>query len=207
MADISTPRFDVIAVDPPWSYGAKNTIARTARYGTQLAEQQYGTIGSDNGTEVNRRTGEGIENIAATIPMDEIAAKDSALYLWTTNPKLPFAFALMESWGFTYKTTLTWAKVTKSEQVMVGGMGWFFRGATEHVLFGTRGKYGIPAEIRKPNLFYAQRGGHSEKPQEFYDLVASVSPGQARLDCFARRWRSGWWAWGNELAEPKGLFL
>jgi N6-adenosine-specific RNA methylase IME4 len=193
-------RFDVVAVDPPWSYGSK-TEARTVRYATQLASTQYEVVGSDRGTEVNRRTGEGIENIAALIPMDDLVSPSSALFLWTTNPKLPFAFSLMEAWGFTYKTTLTWVKITKAEQVMVGGMGWFFRGATEHVLFGTRGNYGIPAELRRPNVFYAQRGRHSEKPQEFYDLVEAVTPGQARLDCFARRWRSGWWAWGDEVGE------
>lgn len=194
-------KFDVIVVDPPWSYGS-TTEARTARYRTQLAAQQYGVVGSDAGTEVNRRTGEGVENIASLIPMDDIAADQSALFLWTTNPKLPFAFALMERWGFTYKTTLTWVKITKAEQIMVGGMGWFFRGATEHVLFGTRLGFGIPAELRRPNVFYAQRSKHSAKPDEFYSLVEDVTPGHARLDCFARRWRPGWWAWGNEVSCP-----
>ena len=61
-------RFDVIAVDPPWSYGSKPD-ARTARYATQLAGHQYDVVGSDNGTEVNRRTGAGIENIAALVPI------------------------------------------------------------------------------------------------------------------------------------------
>lgn len=192
--------FDVIVVDPPWSYG-RAAAARTPRYATQLAGQQYATVGASSGAEIHRGTGAGVKNLAALVPMDEVAAEQSALYLWTTNPKLPFAFALMAAWGFTYKTTLTWVKITKAERVLTGGMGWFFRGATEHVLFGTRGGYGIPAALRRPNVIYAQRGRHSEKPDEFYELVESVSPDQHRLDCFARRWRPGWWAWGDEADD------
>jgi N6-adenosine-specific RNA methylase IME4 len=195
-------KFDVIAVDPPWSYGNK-TEARTVRYETQLAAQQYAVVGAGGAGEVNRRTGGGIENIAALVPMDAIAAPDSALFLWTTNPKMPFAFDLMAMWGFTYKTTLTWVKVAKSREVLRGGLGWFFRGATEHVLFGTRGRYGIPANLRQPNVIHAERSRHSAKPDEFYEMVEQVTPGQYRIDLFARRQRSGWWAWGDEVApEP-----
>ena len=41
------------------------------------------------------------------------------------------------------------------------------------------------------------RGGHSRKPEAFYDLVESVSPGPY-LELFARRQRLGWDTWGNE---------
>lgn len=199
---VTKDRFDVIAIDPPWSYGSKPD-PRTVRYATQLAGHQYGVVGSDKGTEVNRKTGAGIENIAALIPVDDLMAPSSAMFLWTTNPKLPFAFDLMAMWGYTYKTTLTWVKTTNAGSILTGGLGWFFRGATEHVLFGTRGDYGIPAAIRQPNVFNAPRAGHSAKPDEFYSLVERATPGQERLDCFARRWRDGWWAWGDELPETE----
>jgi len=38
------------------------------------------------------------------------AADDSILWLWTTNAYLHEAFHLMEYWGFSYRTTLTWVK-------------------------------------------------------------------------------------------------
>ena len=44
------------------------------------------------------------------------------------------------------------------------------------------------------------RGQHSAKPEAFFDLVESVSPGPY-LELFARRQRLGWDTWGNEALE------
>jgi N6-adenosine-specific RNA methylase IME4 len=182
-------QFDVLVVDPPWAYGADTGRTRTA-------ERHYRTIGNA-GREINRRTGEGVQAIVDSAPIREWAAPNAHLYLWTTNPKLPFAFVVMEAWGFVYKTTITWVKITDAG-VHRGGMGWFFRGATEHVLFGVRGHRPIPASLRQPNVILAKRGEHSEKPDEFYSLVESVSPG-SRIDVFARKQRPGWTVWGDEV--------
>jgi len=190
--------YDVIVVDPPWAYGGANTGGKPGS-----AEGQYRTIGN-GGREVNRRTGAGIEAIACAAPVGDWAAPTSALFLWTTNPKLPFAFGLMEMWGFDYKTTLTWVKTTRSGAVMGGGLGFYFRGATEHILFGTRGGFAIPAASRVPNVVMAERGRHSAKPEPFYDLLDSVFPEQRKLDVFARRERQGWDVWGDEIATTDG---
>lgn len=190
-------RYDVIVVDPPWSYGSD-----TGRP-NRVAEAHYKTVGNA-GKEINRKSGAGIENIIASAPVPEWAERDCALYLWTTNPKLPFTFAVMEAWGFEYKTTLTWVKTSSGGGVHGGGMGWFFRGATEHVLFGTRGKVGIPSALRKPNVIMAPPTGHSVKPDAFYSLVDRVHPGTRKIDVFARRHRIGWDVWGDEVPQEKG---
>jgi N6-adenosine-specific RNA methylase IME4 len=127
--------------------------------------------------------------------LDELAAlhipsaDDSHLYLWVTAAFLRDGFNLLDAWGFTYKTILTWCKPSI-------GMGNYFRVNTEHVLFATRG--------RQPTLrndvgtwFEAPRTKHSAKPESFYDLVESCSPGPW-LEMFARRRRFGWHTWGNE---------
>ena len=80
------------------------------------------------------------------------------------------------------------------------GLGWYFRGATEHVLFGVRGKARIPAHLRESNHFAAPRTVHSAKPDRFYELVERVCPGPY-LELFARRRRYGWDVWGNEAPE------
>lgn len=207
-------QYDVIVVDPPWAYGKDTGRTRTA-------EHHYKTIGNTDGGEINRKTGAGIERIIAATPIQDWARPDSHLYLWTTNPKLPFAFPVMAAWGIEYKTCLTWVKTTKSGRPIQNGMGWFFRGITEHVLFGVRGSRPIPAALRRPNYvethlsdaeeeafmlgtaFPAMRGEHSEKPPEFYALVEGVSPGAVRLDVYARKARPGWDVWGDEA--PKEL--
>lgn len=186
------PPYGVIVVDPPWAYGSDS--GRPNR----TAESHYRTIGK-NGKEINRRTGEGIDGIIASVPVAKWANKNAHLYLWTTNPKLPFAFRVMEAWGFTYKTTLTWVKTTAEGKPSGGGMGWFFRGATEHVLFGVRGHLPIPPELRRPNVVMAQRGEHSEKPDAFYSLLDGIYGSARRLDVFARRRRLGWDAYGDEV--------
>lgn len=190
--------FDVLVVDPPWSYG-KKTVARTAGYRSKLAVQHYRVEGQEGGGEINRRTGAGIEAIIDSVPIKEWGAPDSHLYLWTTNPKLPFAFRVMEEWGYIYKTTLTWVKTTKSGNVNQGGLGWFYRGATEHVLFGVRGHKPIHAPDRRANVIQAQRGRHSEKPSEFYEQLDLLYPGERKLDVFARQERPGWYVYGDEI--------
>ena len=37
------------------------------------------------------------------MPVADLAAKDSALFLWATFPQLPEALRLIQAWGFTYK--------------------------------------------------------------------------------------------------------
>ena len=189
-------KYQVVVVDPPWAYGSD-----TGRP-NRTAESHYKTVGA-GGREVNRRTGEGIDAIVASAPVASWLDDCSALFVWTTNPKLPFAFAAMEAWGAVYKTTLTWVKTAASGEPTRNGMGWFFRGATEHVLFGTRGAFAIPAALRESNVVMATRGKHSEKPGAFYDLVERVTPGARRLDVFARAARAGWDVWGDEApSEP-----
>lgn len=217
-----TPRFDVLVVDPPWSYGKLKPRKRRGGRGGQAAmhyrtmepgsgegrsrnaAKHYVTVGQDGSGEINRRTGAGVQAIIDCVPMADLIADDAHLYLWTTNPKLPFAFAVMEAWGFTYKTTLTWVKIRKDGGVARNGMGWFYRGCTEHVLFGVRGRKPIPSALRQPNVVHAQRGAHSVKPDAVYALVDAVSvEAPYKLDVFARgEPRPGWWAWGDEVIDP-----
>ena len=49
------------------------------------------------------------------LPVADIAAEDSALFLWATFPQLPTALKLIRAWGFTYKTiAFLWLKKNKN---------------------------------------------------------------------------------------------
>lgn len=190
--------YTVLVVDPPWSYGSNTGRTRTAEF-------HYDTLGN-GGREVNRKTGAGIESIIAATPVPQYTAKDAHLYLWATNPKLPFAFEIMRAWGFEYKTTLTWVKTTQAGTVHGGGMGWFFRGATEHVLFGVRGHKPIPSGLRRPNIVQAQTGEHSAKPVAFYDLLRGIYPdGERMIDLYARSEHARFDSWGYEAPVQSGV--
>lgn len=127
--------------------------------------------------------------IAEICALDIPASQDAHLYLWVTNGFLRQGFELLEAWDFTYRTCLTWTK----PQI---GLGNYFRSATEHVLFGTKGTLPTNGKNQR-NWFSANRRRHSAKPECFYDLVENVSPAPY-LEMFARRRRLGWHVWGHE---------
>lgn len=83
-----TKQYGIIYADPPWHYDRK--------HGSGVAENHYPTMS--------------IEEICA-LPVSELAAKDSALFLWATFPQLNEAFRVIDAWGFKYKTlAFLWLK-------------------------------------------------------------------------------------------------
>jgi N6-adenosine-specific RNA methylase IME4 len=174
--------YKTIVADPPWSYSTAR-ITTTGKQRRAEALAHYPTMP--------------LADIAA-LPVAEMADDDAHLYLWATCPLLFEAKPVMEAWGFRYITLLTWEKQGTL------GMGYYFRGQTEHVLFATRGKLPIEPSKRARNIFSAPKTGHSVKPDAFMDLVERVSPGPY-LEMFSRRSRFGWDTWGNEALDHLGL--
>jgi N6-adenosine-specific RNA methylase IME4 len=77
-------------------------------------------------------------------------------------------------------------------------MGNYYRGQTEHVLFAVRGSLPLLRKDVGTALLAPRPAGHSVKPDEFYDLIETCSPGPWR-DHYARRERPGWLEpWGAE---------
>ena len=143
------------------------------------------------------------------LPVVDFAEDNAHLYLWVTNNFLQDGLNVMKAWGFNYKTMITWGKDKM-------GLGQYFRGMTEHMLFGVRGvlPYKIVDDKRQQgktlietmyedefpegNIFYAPRGEHSKKPEASYQMIEKVSYPDY-LELFARDKRSGWSVWGNEV--------
>ena len=163
-------RFSTIVIDPPWDF-------------------------DDEGDE--NHMGRGKQNYAAkplddilTLPVNLLAATDCHLYLCITNRSLPKGFCLIEAWGFRYVTCLTWVKPSF-------GIGNYFRGQTEQILFGVKGSQALKRQD-VGTVFEAPRGArHSEKPAALFALIESCSPGPF-LEMFARTTRPGWTGWGED---------
>jgi N6-adenosine-specific RNA methylase IME4 len=96
---------------------------------------------------------------------------------------------VVDAWGFTYKTCLTWVK-TKM------GMGDWLRGITEHCLLAIRGKPTLLLRNQTTALV-APNGVHSAKPDAFYALVEDLCPG-SKCELFGRTPRKGWMMYGTE---------
>lgn len=186
-------KFKTIVADPPWAYNAP------ASYGCTLEHRpNRDTTLNCLGAGSRARYGAmSVEDIAALMPPAE---PNAHLYLWFTNAFAVEAHTIARAWGFKPTTILTWTKVKPTGEPSMK-MGYYFRGATEHVLFGVRGKLRLIAKRAVPTAMLWPRTSHSEKPDAFFDLVQECSPGPY-LEMFARKGRLGWSSWGNQAPNP-----
>lgn len=162
--------FRTILADPPWAYNVDKALKG-------VADAQYQTMS--------------VKQICA-MPVEALAAKDAVLLLWSTNPMLPDALKVVEAWGFTYKTKMTWCKNTL-------GVGFWLRGQTEDLLICTKGKPPKP-KVAPSSVVHADNPGHSQKPRCFYPIYERLGLGE-RVELFARQRRQGWASWGNQLSS------
>ena len=181
-------QYRCIVVDPPWDQGKTGKRAVRPNQGTNLS---YATMTC--------------RQIAA-LPIKEWASHDAFIWLWATNSKsrssgrpiLVQAFALLDMWGFSYYTTLTWNK--RTGPCPFGP----YQITTEHCLFGYRGRCVFPKDSlgRMKTMFDAPATRHSEKPSCLYRNIDLYFDGP-KLDVFARKRHPGFDAWGDE-AELEG---
>jgi N6-adenosine-specific RNA methylase IME4 len=176
-------RFATILADPPWQFA--NKTGKVAPEHKRLS--RYGTMK--------------LEEIMA-LPVAELAAPVSHLYLWCPNAMLPEGLAVLGAWGFTYKSNLVWHKIRKDGGSDGRGVGFYFRNVTELILFGVRGKNArtLAPGRRQVNLLATRKREHSRKPDAQYEIIEACSHGPF-LELFARGNRSGWVAWGDQAGD------
>jgi N6-adenosine-specific RNA methylase IME4 len=164
-------KYATILLDPPWDWGDEGDVNQLGR-----AKPDYSTMSIDE---------------LSNLPISDISDIDCHIYMWITNRSLPKGFRLFDAWGFRYITMLTWPKPSF-------GMGNYFRGQTEHILFGVKGSQMLARKNASTLLPSWSRGegGHSSKPVEIYDFIESCSPGPY-VELFGRSTRKGWFQWGE----------
>ena len=177
-----TENYTIIYADPPWRY---------KRYKVQgAAENHYPTMG--------------LEEICA-LPVADIAAKDSALFLWATFPLLPEALRVIDAWGFQYKTVaFAWLKLNKKAHSWFYGLAYWTRSNAEICLLATKGH---PKRQNKSihQLIVSPVEAHSKKPKEARDKIVSLMGDLPRIELFARQQTPGWDVWGNEVSSSVRL--
>lgn len=162
-----TQKYRTIMADPPWA---------TNQTGKLGASEHYPVMTLDE---------------ICHLPVGDLAEPNAHLWLWVTNSNFFEAHEVFRSWGFSYRSCLTWEKP-------YFGLGQYLRNQTEHLLLGVRGK--APIKFRgQPTIFKGPRQDHSHKPEEQYAIIERCSEGPY-LELFARRkWRANWHYWGNEV--------
>lgn len=165
-----------ILADPPWNEKGAGQIKRGA-------DRHYSLM----------KTPQIIEYMKA-IPTED----NAHLYLWVTNNHLPDGLEVMRALGFDYKHKVVWVKDSI-------GLGQYFRGMHEDILFGVRGHLPYKNSLNPkrsictiPDVIHAPKREHSRKPDQQYFVIESTSY-PPYLEVFARHTRDGWDSIGNEL--------
>lgn len=173
-------KYEVIYADPPWEYGTAGQSI------SNQCNSKYPTMS--------------VKDLKA-LPVSEISSKDCALFLWTTNPKIPEAIELMKHWGFDYKTVFkVWRKLNNNG-TSVCVPGWWSRSSTELLLVASRGTplKNWKSTNNEPQEYSSIRQHHSAKPHEIRDIIYDFLNCNKRIELFARTQDPKWDSWGLEV--------
>jgi len=169
-------KYRVIYADPPWEYGNSGIIGND-NYGH--AERHYPSM-----------------SIAELCKMGEkikkITEENSVLFMWVTSPLLEECFPVIKAWGFKYKSSFVWDKIGHN-------YGHYNSVRHEFLLICTKGSCVPDYEKKLDSVISIQKSRkHSEKPEEFRELIDQLYTTGKRIELFARKEIEGWEAWGNE---------
>ena len=181
-------KYKTILADPPWSF--KQWGGRWDRPQSK-PDAHYSCMKTDEICNL-QIDGERITKVINS---------NAHLYLWTTTRHLieGDVIRVCVAWGFKPITILTWCKPQMS-------LGYYFRQATEHIIFGVKGKNIPTKQMNEKTWFIADRKGHSTKPELAFDIIERMSY-PPRLELFGRCEREGWDVWGNQVEKGKQLRL
>lgn len=169
--ELPTDKYRVVYADPPWNYGNSGLDD----YGH--AERHYPTMS--------------IEELGH-LGVPDIIEENSVLFIWTTSPLLEDSFRVIRMWGFNYKTSFIWNKVKHN-------FGYYNSVRHELLLVCTRGSC-LPDNSKLFNSVQTiERKKHSEKPEEFREIIDTLYTKGKKIELFSRKQTKGWDAWGNQI--------
>lgn len=174
--------YQIIYADPPWKYDQKGLQG--------AAEHHYSTMSEED---------------ICRLPVEQIAAKDSLLFLWATFPQLPAALRVISAWGFHYKTVaFLWLKKNRKADSWFFGLGFWTRGNAEVCLLATRG-HPKRASNKVHQFIISPIEAHSKKPDIVRDKIVELAGDVPRIELFVRQVTPGWDVWGNEVTSSISL--
>ena len=177
-------RYQVLLLDPPWSYyGTTTGWGDAAKFYSLMSNEQI-----------------------ATLPVQDWLEPKHVVFLWATSPRMDTAIDTLRAWGLTFRgIAFTWVKTRKSDGKPIGAQGVrpsIVKPTTEYVIAASAKKKGRPLPIADegvPQVVLAPRGAHSQKPETIQDRIERLYPYASRAELFARRRREGWDCYGDEI--------
>lgn len=171
-------KYELIYPDAPWDYTGGG------RYRKLKIKPKYPTMKY---------------NELSQLPIKQIAARDCALAMWTTGPKMEEAIKLIDIWGFNFITVLfIWIKTNRLQDTLNYKPACWTMPNAEYLLFG---KIGHPQRVQEDikQIVFAPIGRHSAKPSVFREKLVNLFGDVPRIELFARQKADGWDAIGNEI--------
>jgi N6-adenosine-specific RNA methylase IME4 len=164
-------RYRVIYIDPPFNYEFDTPAITNSK-------DHYPTMS--------------VEAIK-TLPVSRIAEKNCVLFFWTPSPFIEKSLDIIKHWKFSYKSMFIWDK-------MKHNIGHYNSVRHEILLLATKG--GCLPDTNKlyPSIMSIKRHGrHSEKPEEFRQLIDKMFISGNKIELFARKKVKKWDHWGYEV--------
>lgn len=160
--------FSVIYSDPPWQYLGELAVGYPCMSTQEICD----------------------------MPINNIAAEDAVLFMWTSASLLGDALQVVKAWGFEFKTSAVWDKG-------VAGQGAYFRQQHEVLMICTKGNVPeVPYGARSASVLKFPRLEHSRKPLEMYQIIDGMYPELSKIELFCRgEPAQGWTGWGNECTQ------
>ena len=158
-------KYKIILADPPWKYEFSRSHSRAINDYETLERKEI-----------------------CDFKIKDIADDNSVLLIWITFPKLDWAFDVIESWGFKYRTNaFTWIKKNKKDGSLFWGMGYYTRSNAEICLLATRGKGLKVISHNIHSVVYSPVEEHSKKPDIVRDRIVELFGNLPRIELFARK--------------------
>ena len=175
--ELPTAKYRVWYADPPWQYGNAGVITDNDAYGR--AARHYPSMSI-------------AELCAMGNAIKASCEPNAVLFMWVTSPLLEECFPVIKAWGFEYKTSFVWDKVGHN-------FGHYNSVRHELLLVCTRGSCTPDVPTLHDSVISIEKSRtHSEKPQEFREMIDSLYTWGKRIELFARTKVEGWDAWGNQ---------
>jgi N6-adenosine-specific RNA methylase IME4 len=159
--------YRIIYADPPWKYIGLNGADK---YGH--AERHYDCLTDEQLCQYNPGGGKRL--------VREMVDDNAVLFIWVPSPLLERCFSVIRAWGFESKASFAWDKLQHN-------MGHYNSVRHEFLLICTRGH--ITPDVPKllPSVVRIARSKvHSQKPEEFYDIIETMYDHGHELELFCR---------------------
>lgn len=176
-------KYNIIKADPPWDY-------TSCRNSWGSVTKTYKPMKLDD---------------IKKLPVADVAADDCVLLMWCTAAHQKKCMAVIDAWGFTYKTMfVVWCKTNKKTHKPIAQLGFFTKQSCEYLLLASKGKV---MKLKNkpyawlPNIIFEPRREHSRKPDYIINpvYIDGIFRNVPKLELFARNkeW-IGWDCWGNQ---------